>query len=104
MAVANINIKRMSIEEFVDQGFLQEVNRRFLHLAGLALEVHVDDDGVHTLKGIWDYRDDEEGIGFAEGVCTQTKVDRVDKEMERHLDARIALWGSVVQPVEPTKR
>src|SRR5438445_10887455 len=34
-------IKHMPIREFVDEGYLQEVNRQFLHPLGLALEVTV---------------------------------------------------------------
>jgi hypothetical protein len=32
------DIERMAISEFVDEGYLQEVNRRFFHPLGLALE------------------------------------------------------------------
>lgn len=54
------DIKYMEIEEFIDEGYLQEVNRRFLHPLGLALEASLPDG---TLK-VWDYRDDPEGIAF----------------------------------------
>jgi hypothetical protein len=35
------DVARMPIREFVDGGYLQEVNRRLLHPCGLALEVEV---------------------------------------------------------------
>lgn len=39
-------IKRIDVAEFRSEGYLQEVNRRFLHPLGLALEVtRVDDEG-----------------------------------------------------------
>ena len=57
-------IKRIDIKEFREKGFLQELNRQFLHPLGLALEVNKDDDGNETLGGVWDYRDDPEGIIF----------------------------------------
>ena len=59
-----MEIKRISIAEFRAFGFLQEVNRQFFHPLGLALEVVVDDDGNERLGGIWDCRDDPEGIRY----------------------------------------
>jgi hypothetical protein len=60
-------IRRMDIAEFRDFGYLQEVNRLFFHPLGLALEVLVDDDGnVTMLGGIWDYRNDPEGINYVD--------------------------------------
>ena len=37
--VVNMEPKKMSVKEFREEGYLQEVNRRVLHRAGLALEV-----------------------------------------------------------------
>ncbi len=37
-------MKKINIKEFREFGYLQEVNRRFLHPLGLALEVVIDDD------------------------------------------------------------
>jgi hypothetical protein len=48
-----------------DTGLLFELNRLVLHPLGLALVMSVDDAGNHTLAGIWDNRDDPEGIAFA---------------------------------------
>lgn len=39
-------IEYISIEEFREQGFLQEVNRKVLHPCGLALEVRTGPGGV----------------------------------------------------------
>lgn len=57
-------INYLDIKEFREKGYLQEVNRRFLHPLGLALEVIVDGDGSEILGSIWDYRDDKEGIYY----------------------------------------
>jgi len=58
-------IKRIDIDEFQEKGYLQEANRLFFHPLGLALEVIVDEeDGSMKLGGIWDYRNDPEGIVF----------------------------------------
>lgn len=58
------NIKYMDIKEFRESGFLQEANRLFFHPHGLALEIVVEEDGTEHLGGIWDYRDDPEGIWY----------------------------------------
>lgn len=96
--------KRINIKEFRELGFLQEVNRQFLHPLGLALEVTVDDDGKETLSGVWDDREDFEGIYFDfknldenELKLFKEKKERVNKEREKHTEHRIKLLGSVVE-------
>ena len=82
------DVKRIDIKEFREKGYLQEVNRRFLHRVGLALEVVVDDDGTERLGGIWDYREDPEGICFAEGMINDDKAKFVQEERDKRIDAR----------------
>jgi hypothetical protein len=61
------NQKRMTPKEFRELGYLQELNRQFLHPLGLALEMVIDTDtGAEAFGQVWDYRDDPEGIVFAE--------------------------------------
>lgn len=91
-------IKRMSIAEFREFGFLQEVNRQFFHPLGLALEVVVDDDGGEVLGGIWDYRDDPEGVKFAE--IDLDKLQRVTQLQIEKETARFNLLGYIIQPFE----
>lgn len=71
-------VKRMDVKEFREMGLLVELNRTFLHPLGLALEVVVDDDGTEKLGGIWDYRDDPEGIVYGNPL----PVDKVNKARE----------------------
>lgn len=88
------DIKRMDIADFRAAGFLQEANRLFFHPHGLALEVVVHDDGSETLGGVWDYRDDSEGIIFGSlGPKDGDRADAVSRERERHRGAREALFG-----------
>lgn len=64
-------IKRMDIKEFRAQGFLQEANRLFFHPIGLALEVIINEEtGEESLGGVWDYRNDPEGVLFADDVIS----------------------------------
>ena len=70
------DVKRIDIKEFREKGFLQEANRLFFHPLGLALEVIInEEDGSETLGGVWDYRDDPEGMFFGAGMA---KLDRAE--------------------------
>lgn len=99
--------KRMDIKEFREFGFLQEVNRMFLHPMGLSLEVLIDDDsGEEFLGGIWDCRDDPEGIFFNIKNSSEEKkkqfaekLNRVKKHADTMASARVNKWGFVIEPV-----
>ena len=90
-------IKRLSVAEFRALGYLHEVNRLVLHPCGLALEVIRDPDGSETFGGVWDYRDDPEGITYDPPGVDPELIASVASERERHADARRALLGAVVQ-------
>jgi len=97
-------VKRIDIKEFRAQGYLQEVNRRFLHPLGLALEVIIDDDGSEKLGGVWDYRDDPEGMAYGEGIIDPEKAARVASEMSNRRGSRIGSLGYWIQPLSlPTE-
>lgn len=91
------DVKRIDIAEFRRLGFVQEINRLVLHPCGLALEVTISDDGVERLGGVWDYRDDPEGI-YYEDLDLQPKAASVAGVLEDHAAARLAKLGYVVQP------
>ena len=81
--------KYMPIQEFVERGFLQEINRRLLHPCGLALEVVYEEWGEMHLGGVWDARDDPEGIIFAESEPPDwRKRNRVNEEWNVHVEGR----------------
>lgn len=91
-------IKKIDIKEFVESGYLQEANRRFFHILGLALEVYVDDDGNYSLGGVWDYRDDPEGMVF--NSVDPDKVYAVQEQIEQKVEARQKMFGWFLQPYE----
>lgn len=63
---------------FVDLGLLQEVNRLFFHPRSLALEVHpLGGSAPLFTVGIWDDRDDPDGMYFADGIISPTKAGTV---------------------------
>lgn len=92
--------KRIDVKEFREKGFLQEANRQFFHPLGLALEVKIEEDGTESLGGIWDYREDPEGILFADGSVDQTKIDTVKSLFEEKAKVRQERYGFSIQPPE----
>jgi hypothetical protein len=88
----------MSIKEFREAGYLQEINRLVLHPCGLALEVtlETDDEGKMTdanscIMRVWDYRNDPEGIIFARNP-TKEKAMNVVSERKKHYPERYDLF------------
>ena len=90
--------KTIPVKEFRELGYLQELNRRFLHPLGLALSVEIDDDGNEKLGDIWDSREDPDGIHFGFQMRPEC-AEMVDRELESRKDARLARFGAVVQPI-----
>lgn len=86
------DIKWMDLNEFLNEGYLQEVNRQFFHPLGLALSVTCDEDGnVTDIWGLWDYRDDPEGMIFGDTMDAE-KAAKVAAERERHREVRIGMF------------
>jgi hypothetical protein len=107
------NIKKIDIKEFRELGFLQELNRQFLHPMGFALEVIVDDEtGEEQLGGIWDYRYDPEGIIYDIANSTEDRIKRftenanyVEKHINNMIATRIDVLGYGVEqiPIQKTE-
>lgn len=93
----DVKVKRLSIREFVEFGFLQELNRQFLHPLGMALEVVVDNEsGEMSLGGIWDYRHDAEGMLFSDGIDEEKRA-RVEAFQRERFQSRQDALGFVYQ-------
>ena len=95
-------IKRIDIKEFRKIGYLQELNRQFLHPLGLALEIAVNKlTGEEKLNGIRDYRDDPEGIIFSEkevrSVVFGKKIERIKKLQIKKAKSRKKKLGYIIQ-------
>lgn len=98
--------KKIDIKEFRELGFLQEANRQFFHPLGLALEISIDENGNESLGGIWDYRDDLEGIHYnlkdspSERIESfKRKLVNVEKEKQKHKSTREKLFGNIIEPI-----
>lgn len=104
------DIKRMDILEFQEEGYLQELNRQFLHPHGLALEIICDiddEDGTRSnfrLGGVWDFRDDPEGMYFGVeedgSLELEPKANRVNELAANRAWERWNRLGFWVQPVK----
>ena len=94
------DIKRIDIKEFRESGLLAELNRAFLHPLGLALEIIVEDDGTEKLGGIWDYRDDPEGILYDKDHFPTEKCKNAQKIMKQKHEQRIKTLGFIYQDVD----
>lgn len=90
-------IKRMDIKEFREMGLLAEVNRVFFHPLGLALEVAIDDNGVEKLGGIWDYRDDPEGMLYSKDNFPTEKIKKAQEFIKQKHEQRMKVLGFVFQ-------
>lgn len=102
-------INKMDIKEFREKGYLQELNRMFLHPLGLALEVQIDEEGNESLGGIWDYRNDKEGIHYALNDPKVTDAERlkafaekaklIAKEFDDRVAGRVGKLGFFAEPI-----
>lgn len=86
----------MDLNEARELGVIQEINRRLLHPRGMALSVLCDDDGeVVDLHGIYDLRDDLEGMVFHS--VDESKVEKFDELKKEKREEEL---GFMVQPVD----
>jgi hypothetical protein len=90
-------IKRMDIKEFREMGLLAELNRAFLHPLGLAIEVIVEDDGTEKLGGIWDYRDDPEGMLYSKECFPTEKIKKAQEFIRQKHEQRLKVLGFIYQ-------
>lgn len=100
-ALSHPEISYISAAELRSEGYLQEVNRLFFHPLGLALEVSERDN---RLVGIWDYREDAEGIYFGPDLQDLApKAAHVKRLWDERQSHRVAALGWMVQPEAPER-
>ena len=94
-------LKAMAVDEFVKFGFLQELNRQFLHPLGVALSIVVEDGKITGFGPIWDYRDDPEGLRFGDDMIDAAKARRVEELRRSKRPGRFKLFGlTLIQSIE----
>lgn len=87
--------------EFQARGYLQEVNRCFLHPLGLAMGVTLYDNPVLDIYSVLDARDDAEGFYFSGDADLEPLARAVDAEQQVKAASRILKLGYLIQPVRP---
>jgi hypothetical protein len=94
-------VKTMTVQEFREFGFLQELNRRFLHPMGIALGVVIEEDGTNRWGDIADCRDDPVGCTFGDLAHVEDirKADRVSALEKSKRQDRWQELGFLIQPV-----
>jgi len=99
---------RMDVKEFVELGYLQELNRRFLYPLGLGMTYAIPDEDDPNqdwyLSSVIDVRDDPEGIVYAlsdsnDALISKAKFDYIESETKIRKKQRIAILGYWIQPV-----
>lgn len=93
-------MRNLSVEEFRKKGYLQELNRQYLHPLGLALSVMVNQETgeAERFGPIRDARSDPQGIVFpGKNIDVSLAMD-IDKEWKIRAAAREKALGFVVQP------
>jgi len=100
-------INYITVEEFREKGYLQELNRRFLHPLGLALSINIDENGVETFGDIWNYRGDDEGIYYDLLNSDDERINKfkenaqyIDSEFEKRKQKRIEMFGDIIEPIK----
>jgi hypothetical protein len=88
----------MTPKEFRDKGYLQELNRQFLHPLGLALEVELLTDGTERFGDVWDYRKDSEGMIYDVELIDSKKAKRIADEQAAKREVRELRFGFDIQP------
>lgn len=97
--VGEEGIKKMTVAEFRELGYLQELNRKFLHPLGLALEVRLSPDGHERFSNeVWDYRDDPEGLIYGPDIIDVEKAQRIHNESVVKQHTRMQRLGFIIQP------
>ena len=92
-------IVHMQISKFREFGFLQEINRQFLHPIGMALEIIVDDETGEESLGSVIATDDPEGIIFAPYTIDEEKAAFVKRFQKERIAERLRRLGYVIQPI-----
>jgi len=87
----------------LDNGFLFEINRMVLHPQGLAMEIDLDSNGdVTGFGGLWDYRDDPEGLRYEPETFRQGQQ-KYARYMRKIGSKVVSLRNTVLGYIEQTE-
>ena len=91
----------------LDSGLLYSINLTLLHPLGMAMEIKFNDDGTKEFGGIWDYRDDPEGLLFEDDTMEEG-MEKFSKFMDefgnQKLQERQDKLGFIIQDMPAPKK
>jgi len=92
----------MDFQLFIDHGYLQELNRQFLHPLGLALEIQIDDDGKPSDSCRIVETSDPAGKTYRELPTVESHRKALTVEIRRQEieRARVQKYGFIIQPID----
>ena len=104
-----IKIKKLEnpCQFLLDSGLLYAINLQLLHPLGMAMEIKFNDDGTKEFGGIWDYRNDPEGLLFEDKtmIAGMEKFCKfMDEFGNKKLQERFDALGFVVQETPKPKK
>ena len=96
----------LTAKELIDQGYLQEANRRFFHPLGLALHVKSAISGTDMICKVTDDREDPEGVYYnydkliaPDKEIMRERYENVEKEIKAKKPIRKSLLGFIMEPI-----
>lgn len=95
-------IKLLPLQEFVNMGALQEINRQLLHLIGLEMVVTASEESADLVSisvSVRDLRHLKGGAAFGEGKLCPFKHKVIDDMISERGEDRLQAFGSLEQPV-----
>lgn len=72
--------KYVDLKEFMDKGYLQEINRLVLHPCGMSMTFQYTKKGVLKMRGILDRREDDAGIWFDLDISNDQQAGMILKQ------------------------
>lgn len=105
MKIDTKKYQNFPIKQFVDQGWLQEVNRLFFHPAGLALTVKRNPEGEYILGEILDCRHDPAKLLISGSSSEMIKKGiMVSQSVQSSATARVETLGFDIQPMRTSNQ
>ncbi len=96
-------MNKITPKEFRELGYLMELNRRFLHPIGMALEVVRSESGEERFGDVCDARYDPEGFVYSDddiNLVDKNKAEEFNRLIEDKHEARMKSLGYVVQTLK----
>lgn len=96
-----MSLRKVTPQELLESGIVQEVNRQFLHPLGYALTVHTSDDDPTARWLTVGHCDDDDGYAFEtlDDDEARDKAAKVKAIADKLTPVRLARLGFNVQPI-----